>query len=86
MAQESFMTAPGSVAGALTTILLLPQLVESWKSWSTQDMSIGMFLLIAVGITLRIVCGAVTSDLPVVASSVTLVFVGLILVPKLRCR
>ncbi|MFM8232049.1 MAG: hypothetical protein ACKOAL_12605 [Chthoniobacterales bacterium] len=46
-----------------------------------------MFSLLAVGITLWIVYGVVTSDLPVVvANSVTLVFVGLILALKLRYR
>ncbi len=83
----SAVTILGLVAGTLTTISFLPQLLKAWKSRSTHDISIGMFSMLAVGITLWIVYGVVTSDLPVVvANSVTLVFVGLILALKLRYR
>ncbi|MFM8810095.1 MAG: SemiSWEET family sugar transporter [Chthoniobacterales bacterium] len=87
MAPENFITALGLFAGTLTTISFLPQLVKAWKSRSTHDISIGMFSLLAVGITLWIVYGVVTSDLPViVANSVTFIFVSLILALKLRYR
>lgn len=83
----SAVTILGLVAGTLTTLSFLPQLLKAWKSRSTHDISIGMFSLLAVGITLWIVYGVVTFDLPVVvANSVTLVFVGLILALKLRYR
>lgn len=85
--QLGFATVLGLVAGTLTTLSFLPQLLKAWKSRSTHDISIGMFSLLAVGITLWIVYGVVTSDLPVVvANSVTLVLVGLILALKLRYR
>ena len=87
MPPENFTTALGLFAGTLTTISFLPQLVKAWKSRSTHDISIGMFSLLAVGITLWIAYGVVTSDLPViVANLATLVFVGLILALKLRYR
>ena len=83
----SAVTILGLVAGTLTTLSFLPQLLKAWKSRSTHDISIGMFSLLAVGITLWIVYGVVTSDLPVVvANAVSLVFVGLILTLKLRYR
>lgn len=81
------VTILGLVAGTLTTLSFLPQLLKAWKSRSTHDISIGMFLLLAVGIMLWIVYGIVTADVPViVANAVTLVFVGLILALKLRYR
>jgi len=87
MGKDEWITLLGLAAGTLTTLSFLPQLLKAWKSRSTHDISIGMFSLLAVGITLWIVYGVVTSDLPVVvANSVTLVFVGLILVLKLRYR
>ena len=83
----SAVTILGLVAGTLTTLSFLPQLLKAWKSRSTHDISIGMFSLLAVGITLWIVYGVVTSDLPViVANVVSLVLVGLILALKLRYR
>ena len=83
----SAVTILGLVAGTLTTLSFLPQLLKAWKSRSTHDISIGMFSLLAAGITLWIVYGVVTSDLPViVANVVSLVLVGLILALKLRYR
>ena len=77
----------GLLAGTLTTLSFLPQLIKAWRSRSTHDISIGMFSLLAAGIALWIVYGVITSDVPVVAAnSVTLVFVALILALKLCYR
>ena len=81
------VTILGLVAGTLTTLSFLPQLLKAWKSRSTHDISVGMFSLLAAGILLWLVYGIVTADVPViVANAVTLVFVGLILALKLRYR
>jgi len=83
----SAVTILGLVAGTLTTLSFLPQLLKAWKSRSTHDISIGMFSLLAAGIALWITYGVVTSDLPViVANVVSLVLVSLILALKLRYR
>ena len=87
MDNDGLITALGLMAGTLTTLSFLPQLVKAWKSRSTHDISIGMFSLLAVGIMLWIVYGVVTGDVPVIAAnSITLLFVGLILALKLRYR
>ncbi len=85
--QPSTVTILGLVAGTLTTLSFLPQLIKAWKSRSTHDISIGMFTLLAVGVGLWIIYGIVTADVPVIAAnSLTLLFVGLILALKLRYR
>ena len=81
------MTVLGLVAGALTTLSFLPQLIKAWKSRSTHDISIGMFSMLAVGVLLWLIYGLVTADIPVTtANAITLVFVALILALKLRYR
>ena len=35
----------GLIAGTLTTLAFLPQVIKTWKSRSAQDISLGMFLL-----------------------------------------
>jgi MtN3 and saliva related transmembrane protein len=77
----------GLVAGTLTTISFLPQLVKAWKSRSTHDISFGMLALFSAGLVLWIVYGVITLDVPVIAANaVTLLFVALILALKLRYR
>ena len=85
--QSSLVTSLGLVAGTLTTLSFLPQLIKAWKSQSTHDISIGMFSMLAVGVLLWLVYGLITADAPVTAANaITLVFVALILALKLRYR
>jgi MtN3 and saliva related transmembrane protein len=87
MDDGGFTTVLGLVAGTLTTLSFLPQLLKAWKSRSTHDISFGMLALFSAGLVLWIVYGLIVADVPVImANSVTLVFVGLILVLKLRYR
>ena len=87
MDKGGFITALGLVAGTLTTLSFLPQLVKAWKTRSTHDISFGMLALFSVGLVLWIVYGVIVTDLPVIAAnSLTLLFVGLILALKLRYR
>jgi MtN3 and saliva related transmembrane protein len=87
MDDGGFTTVLGLVAGTLTTLSFLPQLLKAWQSRSTHDISFGMLALFSAGLVLWIVYGLIVADVPVImANSVTLVFVGLILVLKLRYR
>ena len=87
MDKGGFITALGLVAGTLTTLSFLPQLVKAWKTRSTHDISFGMLALFSAGLVLWIVYGVIVTDMPVIAAnSLTLLFVGLILALKLRYR
>jgi MtN3 and saliva related transmembrane protein len=87
MDNGGFTTVLGLVEGTLTTLSFLPQLLKAWQSRSTHDISFGMLALFSAGLVLWIVYGLIVADVPVImANSVTLVFVGLILVLKLRYR
>ncbi|MBD1870747.1 SemiSWEET transporter [Oculatella sp. FACHB-28] len=80
-----FTTVLGLVAGALTTIAYLPQLIKTWKSKSAEDLSWSMLITLCVGIVLWLIYGTYVHDLPVIlANIVTLVLSSIILVLKLR--
>lgn len=75
----------GLLAGALTTIAFLPQLIHTWKTRSTKDVSLGMFLTFTTGVFLWIVYGMLINSVPVVAANaVTFILAAAILVFKLR--
>ena len=78
-------TVLGLVAGALTTIAYLPQLIKTWKSKSAEDLSWSMLITLCIGIVLWLIYGAYVHDLPVIlANVVTLILSSIILVLKLR--
>jgi MtN3 and saliva related transmembrane protein len=85
LATMDFTTVLGLVAGALTTIAYLPQLIKTWKSKSAEDLSWSMLITLCVGIVLWLIYGTYVHDLPVIlANVVTLVLSSVILVLKLR--
>lgn len=80
-----FVDFLGFVAGGLTTAAFLPQVTKTWRSRSTQDLSLPMWLVLFTGILLWLVYGLLTNDLPlVVANSVTAILAGTVLVLKLK--
>jgi MtN3 and saliva related transmembrane protein len=82
-----FTTTIGLCAATCTTIAFVPQVVKAWRSKSTTDISIGMFLLLVIGIVLWLIYGAIRHDLPLILSNgVTLILTVTILVFKLRFR
>jgi MtN3 and saliva related transmembrane protein len=80
-------TLIGLLAGTLTTASFFPQLYQAWKSRSTKDISLVMYLAFCSGILLWLIYGLMIGSLPVIlANAVTLVFTILILILKLKYR
>ncbi len=78
-------TIIGLVAATLTTVAFVPQVVKTWRTRSTHDISLGMFSLMVAGVFAWLVYGALIADLPLVlANGVTFVLAGTILYFKLR--
>lgn len=70
----------GLLAGTLTTLAFLPQVIKTWKSRSAKDISLGMFLMFSAGVFLWLLYGLSLGALPIIiANSVTLILSLLIL-------
>ncbi|MGD8453382.1 MAG: SemiSWEET transporter [Phycisphaerae bacterium] len=81
----SAITILGILAGTLTTAAFTPQVVKSWRTRHTKDVSLGMFIILCVGTTLWLIYGLLMSDLPIIlANAVTLVLATSILALKIR--
>lgn len=79
--------AIGLIAGALTTVSFLPQVIKAWRSRSTADISLAMFVLFCAGLVLWTAYGAMIGSTPIVVwNSITLLLAGTILVLKLRYK
>jgi MtN3 and saliva related transmembrane protein len=75
----------GLVAGALTTVAFVPQLLKTWRSRSARDVSLGMFVLFTLGVALWLTYGLLTGAMPVIAANaVTLALALAILAMKVR--
>jgi MtN3 and saliva related transmembrane protein len=77
-------TAIGFLAGVLTTLAFVPQVIRVWRTKSARDLSLASFAIFTAGVALWLVYGLMVDALPVVvANAVTLVFALAILVMKL---
>lgn len=81
------VTILGLVAAAFTTACLLPQLVKVWKTKSTRDISIGMFMLYCAGVFLWLLYGIYRMDLAIIiANALAFVQALIILTLKAKCK
>jgi MtN3 and saliva related transmembrane protein len=73
----------GSVAGTLTTVSFLPQVLKTYRSRSAKDISLVMFLLFSLGVFLWLLYGLSIQSMPIIISNfITLVLSLSILVMK----
>jgi len=75
----------GYVAGVLTVSSFLPQVVRSWRTRQTRDLSLGMFALLTTASALWMTYGIVTMDIPIIITNALMVALnGAIAVAKIR--
>jgi MtN3 and saliva related transmembrane protein len=75
----------GYAAAVCTTVSHIPQLMRVWRTRSTEDISLRMFLILAAGLALWTAFGVLTGSMPIiVANAVSFVFASTILGFKLR--
>ncbi|MBI3777648.1 MAG: SemiSWEET transporter [Gammaproteobacteria bacterium] len=80
-------TTLGLVAGALTTISFIPQVIKIWKTKHARDISLGMFAIFSSGVLLWLFYGIQIGSIPViVANAVTLGLSLTILIFKMRYK
>ena len=75
----------GAMAGTLTTLAFVPQVVKTLRSGSTRDISLGMFSMFWLGVALWTVYGLILGRWAIVVPNLfTLLLAGIVLVIKVR--
>ncbi|QQX75495.1 MULTISPECIES: SemiSWEET transporter [Aequorivita] len=59
----------GFIAGILTTVAVLPQLVKSWMTKKVMDISPFMFVLLLGGVGLWVIYGIIKNDYPIILTN-----------------
>lgn len=60
----------GFIAGALSCTTFLPQVIKTWKSKSTKDVSLVMFLIATAGTTLWLVYGIKINSISIIGTNI----------------
>uniref|UniRef100_A0A7C4AJ31 MtN3 and saliva related transmembrane protein n=1 Tax=Thermodesulfovibrio aggregans TaxID=86166 RepID=A0A7C4AJ31_9BACT len=75
----------GIIAGIITTSALVPQAVKIYKTKSARDISLTMFIFMAIGIILWFIYGVLIKEIPVIlANFVSLILIFSIIFMKIR--
>jgi MtN3 and saliva related transmembrane protein len=78
-------TLIGLAAGLFTTISFLPQVIKAWKSKSTRDISIGMYIVLGVGLLMWVFYGFAINSTPIIiTNAIGLTLTLLVLVLKIK--
>jgi MtN3 and saliva related transmembrane protein len=78
-------TVLGFVAGTLTTLAFLPQVIRTWRTKSTKDLSLPMLSAFTSGVACWFVYGLWIDSMPItLTNGVTFLLAGTNLMLKLR--
>ena len=75
----------GITAGILSCTMFLPQVIKTWKSKSTNDVSLAMFLIAATGAFLWLVYGILIDSFSITFTNV-FVFILSVIMLYLKIR
>jgi len=69
----------GLAAGTITSITFLPQVIQIWKTKSAKDLSVGMLLLLLLGVSAWLVYGILVRDAAIIYTNSMVLTMGLIM-------
>ena len=75
----------GYFAAIVTSIAFMPQVIKTWKTKNTKDISLGMYVLFCLGVSSWLIYGLLLQELPIIlANAATLSMALIILALKIR--
>lgn len=75
-----FTSIIGNIAALLTTVSFLPQAIKTIKTKDTDGLSLPMYLLFVIGVSLWLIYGTLNNQMPIIVGNlITLILSGIIL-------
>ncbi|MFH1142442.1 MAG: SemiSWEET family transporter [Candidatus Uhrbacteria bacterium] len=74
-----FIETIGYVAGVLIVVSLIPQVVQSWRTKETHDISLWRYILYTLGLALLVVYGFLIWSLPIALLNIVATFLATII-------
>lgn len=69
----------GLLAGTLTTAAFVPQVVQAWRTHSTRDISLAMFVTFSVGVALWLWYGIALGSWPIILANIATLGLSLVI-------
>ncbi len=69
----------GMVAGTISSVTFLPQVIKTWQSKSAKDVSLWMFLLVTFSVVLWLVYGILLDSVPIIYTNSMVLLMSLVM-------
>ena len=69
----------GIIAGALSCTTFLPQVIKTWKSKSTKDVSLTMFIIASISTALWLIYGILIHSISIIGTNIVVLSFSLIM-------
>ena len=69
----------GIIAGALSCTTFLPQVIKTWKSKTTKDISLTMFLIASLSTTLWLIYGILINSVSIIGTNIVVLIFSLMM-------
>lgn len=69
----------GLLAGLLTSLAALPQVVKTWRTRHVRDLSIWQPVLLSTGLALWLIYGMLIGDIPLISANIVPLICNLLL-------
>jgi len=69
----------GYLAGTLVVLSLLPQIIKSWKTKSTGDLSLPRYIVYIVGVSLWLIYGILLPNYPMLIMNIAALSLALVM-------
>jgi MtN3 and saliva related transmembrane protein len=69
----------GLIAGTITSITFLPQVIQIWKTKSAKDLSLNMLLLLIIGVSMWLTYGLLVKDAAIIYTNSMVLIMSLIM-------
>jgi len=87
MFDVDIFTMIGLTAATCTTVSFVPQAIRVIATKQTRDISLGMYMILSLGVFLWLIYGIARADIPVIAANfVTLILSLMILSLKIKYK
>ncbi len=70
----------GLIAGSITSITFIPQVVKIWQTKSAKDLSAPMLILLVIGVSLWLTYGILIKDTPIIFTNGMVLIMSFIMV------
>ncbi len=83
--ETNYIAIIGLIAGTCTTMSFFPQAIKTYRTKATKDISLSMYIVLAIGLITWTIYGILIEAFPVIlANSVSFVLAAFILTLKLK--